>query len=115
MAKFNAGAHRDFGCEARQSVQMYDHHVAQVDPRDDGRGRLRIPEQHIAVAHIRAAVERNRQLGALCGRLSEATLLRLPLVDLQQVHGSGGQPLGPFRIADIAQNSFDNRPWLLLS
>ena len=95
MAQFDAGAHRDFGCEARQIVQMDDHHVAQVDPRDDGRGRLRIPEQHVAVAHVRAAVERNRHLGAVRGRLAEATLLRLPLVELQQVHVGGGQPLRP--------------------
>ena len=87
---------------------MHDHHIAQVDARNDGRGRLSIPQQHVAIADIRAAVERNRHLGTLCGRFSEAALLRLPLVDLQQVYVGGRQPLAPFGIADIAQNGFDD-------
>ena len=115
MTQFNAGAHCYFGRELRQIVQIYDHHIAQVDSRNDGLGCLRIPEQHVAVADIGAAVKRNRQLGALRAGLSEAALLRLPLVDLQQIYIGGGEPLGSFRIADISQHGFNDHHGALLS
>ena len=57
VAQFNAGAHCHFGREAHQLVQMHDHHVAQLNSRDKGRERLGIPEQHVAIADMRAAVD----------------------------------------------------------
>ena len=49
--------------------------------------RLRVPEQHVAVAHERAAVERDRDLDAARGLLAEAVLLRLPVVEREHVDG----------------------------
>ena len=102
MTQFDARAYRHFGRHAQQIVQMHNHHVAQLDARDDGRGSMSIPEQHVAITDIGAAANRDRQLGALCGRRAETALLRLPLIDLDQVHLGRSQPGGPFRIADVA-------------
>ena len=96
VAQFDACAHCHFGSEARQLVQMHDHHVTQLDSRDNCRARLGIPEQHVSIADMGAAVDRDRDLGALCSRLAEAALLRFPLVDLQQVDSprqTGDRPI----------------------
>ncbi len=67
-----------------------------------------VPDQDVTVAQERAAIERHRNLGAARGLLAEAILLRFPVVERQRLHGTRGQPRGPYRIADVAQDSFDN-------
>jgi len=108
MSQFDAGAHRDLRREVHQFVQMHDHYVAHLDARDKGRKRLRVPEQHVAIPEVYAAIDGDRNFGALCGHLAEAALLRLPLVDLQHVDLGQSQPTGPFRITDIAEYGFND-------
>jgi hypothetical protein len=108
MSQFDAGAHRHLRREARQFVQVHDHDVAHLDARDKGRKRLRVPEEHVAIPEVRAAIDGDGNFGALCGQLAEAALLRLPLVDLQHVDLGRSQPTGPFRIAYIAEYGFND-------
>ena len=57
VAQLDACAHCHFGHQARQSVQMHDHHVTQLDSRDDCRERLGVPEQDVSIADMGAAVD----------------------------------------------------------
>ena len=83
-------------------IQMHDHQVARLDTRDDGGLCLRIPKENVTVADIGTAVDRDRYLSALRGRFAEPTLLRLPLIDLQQVYIGRRQPRSLIGVADVA-------------
>jgi hypothetical protein len=87
---------------------MHDHHITQLDSRNDGRGCPNIPMQYVAVMYVRATIERNRQLGIVYGRLPEAAFLGLPLINLKEIYFGDRQPLVPFGISAIAQNAFND-------
>src|SRR6266850_7278928 len=57
VSQFNARTHCHLGREAHQLVQMYDHHVTQLNPRNKCREGLGIPEQHVSIADMGTAVD----------------------------------------------------------
>ena len=101
------GAHRVFGILRRQLVQVDDHHVAQADRGDHAAGGSGVPQQDVAVAQEGAAVERNGNLASARRRLAKTVLLRLPVVEGERFDRACGQARGPFRVACIAQDLFD--------
>ena len=98
MAQFDAGPHRHFRRSARQIVQMHDHYVAQVNSRNDSRGRLTVPDatrrRRGYACRDRAKSQRSVPFAVV---LAEATFLRLPLIDLQEVYRGSRQPLASIR------------------
>ncbi len=90
MSQFQAGAHRDLGCEMCQAVQMDDHDFAQAYPHRDASRLARFPDQYVAVAHDRPAIKRDRKLGSFGGLFPEAIFLRLPLVQFKNIDAGTG-------------------------
>jgi hypothetical protein len=108
VSQFQAGAHRDLGCDMCQAVQVDDHYLAQAYPHRDASRLARFPDQYVAVAHDRPTIKRDGKLGSFGSLFPKAIFLCLPLIQFKNIDAGIGQSLRPFAIVDVADNCFND-------